>query len=120
MQKEIDFRIKENTYKVSFPNVGQFVDIEVMKASLSKNMYSGMVSASTKPANYALDFIDMEAHLMVLMPEQFLKDLKVNSLRELSIEDGLEVRKAFNTQLIPFIKSWQDLIDKKVKENSDG
>jgi hypothetical protein len=116
MNKAISVNLKGNEYKLSFPLAGQFIDIEYNKAFLSKGRYGQMVNSETFDSNFALDMIDMQSHLSVLMPKEFWEDLKVNSLNDLDLEDSLELLKVFKKQIQPFIQEWRDLLVKFYKE----
>jgi hypothetical protein len=118
MNREVKLTIKENSYKVIFPKVGKLIDIENMKSILSKGMYGSMEASRTIDSQFALDMIDMEAYYSVLVPE-LIKDLKVKSLRDLEIEDSVELRKIFFDVLLPFIKQWRDIISKSIKEGEE-
>ena len=118
MTREIKVTIRENSYKATFPKVGQLIDIENMKAILSNGMYGSMESSRTIDSQFALDMIDMEAYYSVLIPD-LIKDLKVKSFRDLEIEDSVELRKIFVKDLLPFIKKWRDIITKPIESNDD-
>jgi hypothetical protein len=115
MNKEIKLVIKENEYLVKFPNVGQLSDIEVLKGSISRGLYGAMQSNSTIDSGFALDLVDMEAYFTILCP-QLIKDLKVDSFRELDLTDAIDLREVFVDQLLPFIKQWRDIIAEIGKE----
>lgn len=118
MTREINLTIKENSYKVIFPKVGQLIDIENMKAILSKGMYGSIMSSRTSDSEYALNLIDMEAYYSILIPD-LTKDLKVKSFRELEIEDSVELNKIFESKLLPFIKQWRAIISKPIEDSDD-
>jgi hypothetical protein len=115
MTREISLTIKENSYKVKFPKVGQLIDIENMKAILSKGMYGSMMSARTTDSEFALNLIDMEAYFSILIPD-LVEDLNVKSFRDLEIEDSVELNKTFADNLLPFIKQWRDIISKPIDD----
>lgn len=118
MTREIQVKIRENSYKVEFPNVGKLQDIERLKAVLSGGMYGSMESNRTMDGQFALDMIDMEAYFTVLIPD-LIEDLKVKSFRNLSIEDAVEIKEIFVKQLLPFMKQWRDIINKPMKSDGD-
>lgn len=128
MTDKIKVVIKDNSYEVKFPLVGQFLDIEMLKASLSKGQYGTMFKSGTVDSIYALDMIDTEAYLTVLIPELLDRgdekgDLKVKSFRELGIKDMLELKDIFKKQILPFIDEIRDLIHKtytnKIKNDQE-
>jgi hypothetical protein len=115
MNKKVELSIKNNSYVVDFPNAGQLVDIEFLKSTLSKGMYGSMMASRTVDSNFALDVIDTDAYMRILVPS-LIKDLKIDSIKELSIEDMMELIKAFKNDLVPFIKQWRDLIREHYEE----
>jgi hypothetical protein len=117
MKETIRIKIKENHYVVKFPTAGQFIDIEKLKSTLSDGLYGQMFRSGTRDSEFALDIIDTEAYIMVLIPD-LKKDLNVTSLRELSLSDAKEVTDVFKNQLLPFINKWRDVIN-KVFENKE-
>ena len=118
MLREIKLTIKENSYTVEFPKTGKLIAIENMKAILSNGMYGSMESARTLDSQFALDIIDMEAYFSVLIPK-LMKDLRIDSIKDLHIEDSLEIRAVFMNQFLPFIKQWRDIIAKAVNPPKD-
>ena len=118
LQKEISFELKGNTYSIKFPNVGQILDIEVLKSSLAKGFYSSMQATLNRDSQFALDVVDCQAYLTVLCP-QLMKDLKV-PFQELQIEEVIEIRSIFVDKILPFIKQWRDIIANIGKEKSDN
>lgn len=103
-----------NTYKVDYPTVGKFIDIKVLETQLSKGMSSQMVFG-TKDQQAAFVYITTYAHFAVLCP-QLMKDLKVDSLFDLSIED-------FNSLVEVYVKDiqpWISGVKEQVKDRIDG
>ena len=99
--KKIKVRGKE--YKISFPTVGQYYSIEAMKQSLGKGFYNTLLGNPTKTAQEALDMIDIEATISVLVPD-LLKDLKVRDFSELGLVDYKEIKEVYNSEVYPFLK----------------
>jgi hypothetical protein len=119
MVREIKFNHRNNSYTVKFPNVGQWVDIRIQKASLTNGLYGAMSRSFTKDGNIALDLVDMQAFFVVMMPKEFWKDLKVDSLQELTIEDSLALLNDYNEQIVPFNEGIQKIIDDLVKKGKE-
>lgn len=105
--KRITIRGKD--YEVKFPNVGQYYEIEATKQRLGRGYYNTLLGNPTKTAQDALDMIDIESTLSVLVPE-LIKDLKVNSFSELGLKDYQEVRKIYNKEIFPFLKEISDYL----------
>lgn len=105
----ITIEVKGKEYKISYPNVGQYYNIEATKQSLGKGYYNSLLGNPTKTAQNALDMIDIEATLSVLVPE-LLKDLKAKRFSDLGVKDFKELREIYNTKIYPFLKELTDLL----------
>lgn len=115
VNEEVRINIKGHEYSVPFPTVGQFYRIEALKQSLSRGFYNSMVMSPTGTAQQALDMIDIEATLTVLVPD-LIKDLKVNSFDELDVRDYTDIRDAYLKSVTPFFKEVQDILNGAVKD----
>lgn len=111
MITEKEIKIKGRSYKIAYPNVGQYYEIESLKQRLGRGYYNALLSNPTKTAQDALDMIDIEATLTVLVPD-LLKDMKVDSFSELGILDFKELRSVYNKEIYPFLKELQDELSK--------
>lgn len=117
MLAEKKITIKENEYVINYPTAGQLMDIEFLKVHLSKGRYSQLMSNGTMDSEYALDLVDTEAYLSVLLPGgAFKKDFNVESLRDLGLDDSLEVVKSFKEQVLPFIAEIRKAINDSYKK----
>lgn len=106
MNKDLIFTVLDNTYKITFPNVGQFQSIESLKQVISRGMYSSLITTNTVSSNNALDMIDIEAYFTVLCPD-LIKDLKCDKFSNLGIIDYLVIKESYDKQFIPW---WNELI----------
>ena len=70
-------KIKGHEYKMSFPTVGQYYEIETQKQFLGRGYYNTLLGNRTQAAADALDMIDIEATLTVMLPELHRKWLKI-------------------------------------------
>lgn len=82
LNPRISFKIEDNTYTVSFPSVGQMMEIEAMKFALTNNSYTALKTTGLKSSIYVCDLVDTISFLTVMVPE-LKKDLKVSSFSEL-------------------------------------
>lgn len=105
--KKIKIRGKE--YVLNFPNVGQYYEIEATKQRLGRGFYNTMLGNPTKTAQAALDMIDIEATISVLMPD-LMKDLAVDSFSKLGLKDYQEIKKIYNSEIFPFMKEISDML----------
>lgn len=103
-----------NSYKVDFPKIGNFIDVEVRKTELTHDSYLGMLKSNTIFAYCALDLVDMISWYETLIP-QLMKDLKVNSILDLGIIDAKSLLDSYREQFSPWIKEWLDILQ-NVKE----
>jgi len=119
LQRELNLQVKGNTYKVEFPTVGKFLDIESTKIKVSRNEYGGFIQSLTRNSLKALDFVDMISYFSVLVPN-LLKDLKSDSYLDLDVMDANELLTVYKENFNPWIESWLKVLrgDEK-KENKD-
>lgn len=128
MEKTIVIPIKvgstERKYTVQYPNVGQFIKIQVRQSQLATsydgvNQYFNLVRQNTNSAFDALGLIDMIAHFEVLVPslvkEQNLENL--TSIEDLDMMDAKPLLDAYNKILYPWLKKWKDIFRGTVEEN---
>jgi len=122
MQREITFKVNvgedERNYRVSIPKGGQLVQIENLKAVFSANNYNGIMSSNTIGSNHALDMVDMNAYISVLVPE-LIQDLKVKDLLDLDIFDLQAVQSAYSEIMVPWINDWQTALRKLNEKDKD-
>ena len=104
-----------NSFKVSFPNVGQMIDIETAKVLLSNNTYDQLVRSRVKTASLALDLIDAIANFSVLIPGfQNLVGVKENT--EIEYVQVTQLVTAYRNQFFPWYENIMRDIDASVKE----
>lgn len=108
MEREIEFTVKGNPYKMKFPNVGQFLQIESKRIILTNDTYSQMLMSRLISAGKAMDMADMVATITVLCPE-FINDLKTKSILDLDIIDAKELIELWNTRIKVWVDSWMKL-----------
>jgi len=109
LENEVKFSVKGREYTVKYPTIGQYYQIEAMKQSLSRGMYNSMVTSPAFSAQHALDMIDIEATLVILVPE-FIKDLKVKNFSDLDVRDYKEIRDEFVLKVQPYFKEIAELL----------
>ena len=96
-------KIKGHEYKMSFPTVGQYYEIETQKQFLGRGYYNTLLGNRTQAAADALDMI-------VMLPD-LLADMKVTSFKQLGIKDYVEVRDIYNKEVLPFIKEVEKMMN---------
>jgi hypothetical protein len=114
--KQISVTIQGNTYQIQFPSVGQIIDIETRKSALSAGQYSKFVDLGTIGAFLAKNYVDVISVFSILIP-QLLKDLRKESLFDLSPIEMVELTEIYNKQYSPWYNEWIQLITADVKED---
>lgn len=105
---------------VSFPNVGQIIDIESLKLALTNNKYGAMASSGIVSMYYALDIVDAISFFRVCLPE-FSKENKLDMYLSIQVDKINQIVDAYKNQ----IKPWLDETMNKLKgiskndENTD-
>lgn len=107
--KEISIKIQGNTYIIKFPNVGQIIDIETRKAALSSGQYSRFAEVGTISSFMAKNYVDVIAVFSVLTP-QLIKDLRKESLFDLTPQEMVELTEIYNKQYFPWYNEWMNLV----------
>lgn len=115
MTRNLVIQVLGNSYTVKYPTVGQILDLESAKASLSKGQYGAMIDAQTLSSLNALGCIDIIAHFQILIPELIL-DLKVSRIQDLDPSDFMELVRVYKNDLMPWVKEWQDEFKKSFAE----
>lgn len=65
IEREKKITIGDNSFVVSFPNVGQIITLEATKQALTDNRYGQMAASGVASMYYALDLVDTIAFLQV-------------------------------------------------------
>lgn len=118
LAKILTISVKGNSYTICFPTVGQIIDIESAKASLSKGQYRNMVSSMTTSALLALDNIDMVATFSVLLPK-LIADLKVETIFSLDLASSKELCDIYKKQYAPWYNKWIEVLSGKEEAQKD-
>lgn len=115
LQKSLQFKVGENSYVVSQPNIGQVIDIEMMKSQITNGNYGKMITNYSKMSILSLDMIDMFAHFKVICPK-LLEDLKVDNWSQLDSFDALDLFKAYQGSFKPWFSLYSDKLTKVWEE----
>jgi len=107
MMNEKVLTVKGRQYKIEFPNVRRFKELETMKQMLSNGMYGNLLKTQTVASFSALDMIDVEAFVTVMIPD-LLKDMKCDSVSDMGLDDYAELKAAYDEQVIPW---WNEIMD---------
>lgn len=107
-KKEISFLGVKET--ISFPNQGQFIDIESNKQLYSNKQYQGLALSNFSTANLAADLVDVIATYSVLIPD-FQKRLNIKSISELDILQAKKLQYSFETEYLPWLTEWMEYLN---------
>lgn len=105
MERTKNFNFQGRNYSVSFPTVGQYMDIESEKIVISKNQWSNLVFQKTLSSFRAMQIIECIATLKILCPDIF-KDMKVDNYRNIDAKDFLELLNVYNKEISPWYGEW--------------
>lgn len=108
--------IRENKYEVKFPNNGQFIDIQALKAKITSDTLSALSLGDTD-SQFGSLLAAAIATFNILMPPAFKEDLKVKSLLELELPEGAELVDIYVNQYLPWYNEWMNALT-KLKLNS--
>jgi hypothetical protein len=101
MIDKLEFRIKQNVYKVEDIRIQNLIDFEKMKAMISGGMYGSIFRMGTTTGDEALTMIDMESFFAAFCPK-VLKDLECSDFKMLGIKDYQEIKKVYAEEIIPW------------------
>lgn len=106
-----DGKVK-NSYEVSYPTVGQMIDIEATKLALSKGKYTEMIMAGGLAwMTRALDCVDMLSYFSVMCPK-IIQDAKVD-LSNLDLMDAHKgLMQAYKDKFVPWWNDYSEMISK--------
>jgi len=115
LKKSTRVKIENAEYDVKFPTVGQMLDIENMKMSLTDNNYSMLLRSGLKTSFFATELVDAIAHFWILIPE-LRNDLTVKHYSDLDPFLAKKLVKVFRKQFSP----WYDvLMDELLKDDEE-
>jgi hypothetical protein len=134
LQRSIEISIVvgkvERKYNVTFPSVGQYINVEARKAQLTvpkglsfdqSTQYLNMIRQSTISSNLALDMVDMiawfETCIPKLMEEHSLKGIE--SIDQLDIFDAKPLMDAYKNVFKPWKSAWELILQGLNKEEDN-
>jgi len=115
--RKMTFKIEQNSYEVEFPNTGGLIEIEVLKAQLSRNQYQA-ISQSGSTGLYSKFIIDMIATFTVLFP-QLKKDLNVKTISELHPLETKKLLKIYLNSVLPWLQEWEEILNSDDEETEN-
>ena len=94
-----------NEYTITYPKVGNIIDIENRKMLLSNNRYSHLVQSELVGAALAADMIEIICVMGILIPD-LLKDLRVDSIIDLGPIEMKNLIKVYRNDIAPWYYKW--------------
>lgn len=124
MDRTVSLDIRGNIYDVEYPNTGQQIDIELLKARIADGSYEMLRLSSNPVFQHQADRIDMIATFSILIPK-LKKDLNVETFFALKEEESDVLVAVYEEQFMPWytkiktaIRNPQDQL-KKSEDNKD-
>lgn len=108
--KTVTFKVEENEYTVPFPNNGQFIKIETMKALLTRDTYGTMATGGTVESQMSRFTVDLIAFLSVMCPK-LTENLKIGSLSDLDMVTTKALLKTYINTILPWFNEWMTLLN---------
>lgn len=115
MNRTTTLEVLNNSYTVDYPNTGNQIDIELLKAKISDGNYDTLRFSSNPLFQAQADVIDMIATFSVLVP-QLKEDMNVKSFFELQEEETDVLMKVYTEQFIPWFIKIKTTIRKPKRE----
>ena len=115
MKKELKITIQKTNYVIAFPSAGKLIDIETMKVSIAKGAYNGLINASTKSADQALDLIDAICTFMVVIPE-LRENMVFDNILDIDPIDAQELVVIYKKVYFPWFAGWLEVMKQKEEE----
>jgi hypothetical protein len=109
MKRTVTLTIKGNSYNVDYPNTGQQIDVELLKAKITEGQYDALRFSASIACQQQADKIDMIATFSVVIP-QLKNDINTDSLFKLSEEESDQLTEVYNKQYLPWYREIKDAI----------
>lgn len=119
MERSITVTIGKNDYQVNYPNVGNQIDIEILKSKIADGNYDMLRFSNNPLFQEQADRIDMIAVFTILIPE-LKKDLNVKSFFDLKEEESAELMRVYNRDFIPWFIEIKKQIRESLKEKEEA
>ena len=119
MERSITVTIGKNDYQVNYPNVGNQIDIEILKSKIADGNYDMLRFSNNPLFQEQADRIYMIAVFTILIPE-LKKDLNVKSFFDLKEEESAELMRVYNRDFIPWFIEIKKQIRESLKEKEEA
>lgn len=118
-QKQITLTIGSNEYVAKFPNSGQLMDMDILRAQITNEKYEYFKYSLTPSFQKTALKADMIAAFNTVIP-QLKKDLNVTSLFLLEEDQMNDLIKVYTEDFLPWFEEISDVLNKpkdSLKEN---
>ena len=105
IEREITVEYNGKKFQVKFPNVGQMIDIESLKNSLTMGKYGQFAASGVKSMYFILDVVDTIAFMTVMCPKlkNFLTDEDSDKdYTQMKPETVKELVMVYKKQILPW------------------
>lgn len=105
IEREITISYNDKKFQVKFPNVGQMIDIESLKNSLTMGKYGQFAASGVKSMYFILDVVDTIAFLTIMCPKlkNFITEEDSNQdYTQMKPETIKELVKVYKNQILPW------------------
>jgi len=110
--ENLNFIIKSKKFTTEPLKVGNLIDLWKMRSVLSMGNYGNIYRMGFINADDALMIIDIEAFFTVFCPD-FIQSLKPGSIRDLGVEDYIEIRDVYTKDILPWLEKVETVLKKK-------
>lgn len=110
--EQLTFSIKGKTYTTEPVTIGRIVDLWKMRTTLSMGTYGQLFRYVLVGADAALKAVDIEAFFAVFCPD-LLNDLKPTSISEMGLQDYIEIRDVYDSEISPWLSKVEAMLKKK-------
>jgi len=113
--ENLNFALKGKKFTTKDLKIGNIQDLWQLRMALSGGTYGQMYRTALKKSDEAMTIIDMTSFFTVFCPE-VMESLKPGSIRELGLDDYLELREVFVKDIQPWLESVENLLKRKEDE----
>lgn len=106
LEQKHSFNFRGEKIVVSFPNVGQIIDMESLKQALTSNRYSSMSASGMKSMYFALDLVDSIVFFQVMCPR--IKGIA--EIKDYTSIDTTLAKELIDTYKEEIFKPWYKLV----------
>ena len=115
MQTSKQIKIGDQIFGVSYPTVGQKLQIENVKLLLTDNGYGDLARSAHITALNLLDLVDAVAYFTILIPE-ISSSLSVNNFLNMEPLKAKMYAKAFKREFRP----WMEAVDVELNKEDEA